>query len=198
LDEIIVGNTVSTLRPVTSSSASVPFTFTGQGAFYSGLGSSLYEAFQVYRSAIDELDHLVQCLGFPSVISAMDGALLDKKAAPPVLTQLALIVSQIALVRFWGHLGVTPSVVIGHSLGEYAALVAVDVLSAADAIFLVGKRAQLLQDSCEMGSHAMLAVRISVEVIEKIVPTDMVYEISCMNARESTVMGGSQSHTQAI
>lgn len=198
LEDIIVAKNISTLRPVTSSSASVPFTFTGQGAFYSGLGSNLYDIFPVYRSAIKELDRLVQCLGFMSVIPVIEGSPDDEKSVPPVMTQLAILVSQIALVRFWGHLGVTPSVVIGHSLGEYAALVAADVLSAADAIFLVGKRAQLLQDSCEISSHAMLAIRASVEVIEKLVPSDMAYEISCMNASESTVLGGSQSHIQAI
>jgi asperthecin polyketide synthase len=198
LEDIIVANTVSSLRPVTSSSASVPFTFTGQGAFYSGLGSNLYHVFPFYRSAIKELDRLVQCFGFQSVIPVIEGSLDGGKSVPPVLTQLAILLSQIALVQFWGHLGVTPSVVIGHSLGEYAALVAADVLCAADAIFLVGKRAQLLQDSCEIGSHAMLAVRASGEVLEKLVPTDMAYEISCMNSRESTVLGGSQSNIMAI
>lgn len=198
LEDIIAANTVSTLRPVTTSLASVPFTFTGQGAFYSGVGSNLYETFPAYRSVVDELDHLVQCLGFSSVVPTIDGTLADEKSASPVLTQLAILISQIALVRFWAHLGVNPSVVIGHSLGEYAALVAADVLSAADAIFLVGKRAQLLQDSCQVGSHSMLAVRATMEHIKKVVPTDMVYEISCMNARESTVLGSSQSNIQQI
>lgn len=198
LGDIITANIVSTLRPVTTSSASVPFTFTGQGAFYSGLGSNLYENFPAYRSVVDQLDHLVQCLGFSSVVPVIGDTLEDEKSASPVLTQLAILVSQIALVRFWGQLGVTPSVVIGHSLGEYAALVAADVLSAADAIFLVGKRAQLLQNSSQLGSHSMLAVRASVEHIKKVVPTGMVYEISCLNAQESTVLGSTKSNIQQV
>ncbi|KAJ5177089.1 Type I Iterative PKS [Penicillium canariense] len=198
LDGIISGDAVSTLRPVSGSYVSVPFTFTGQGAFYSAMGRDLYEAFPIYHAAIHELDHLAQCLGFPSIIAAIDGTLEDGKCGSPLVTQLAILISEICLVRFWASLGITPSVVIGHSLGEYAALVTADVLSAADAIFLVGKRAELLLDSCQLGSHSMLAVRASAEQIKKLTPTDMPFELSCMNAVESTVLGGSQDNIQAI
>ena len=69
------------------------------------------------------------------------------------------MVLQIALAQYWELLGIQPDVVVGHSLGEYAALFAADVLSAADALFLVGKRAELMLAACAPGSHAMLAVR---------------------------------------
>lgn len=200
LESWLAKDIVSTLRPVPSVAPAVAFTFTGQGAFYSGMGKDLYDEFPVYRSAITELDRLVLRLGFPSVVSAIDGTLQieEDKSVSPLLSQLAMVVSEIALVRFWASLGIIPSVVIGHSLGEYAALVAADVLSAADAIFLVGKRAELLLSSCQPGSHLMLAVRAGVERISQLAPKDVPFEISCINSAQSTVIGGSVNNIQDI
>lgn len=191
----LAADTVSTLRPALNTSASVPFTFTGQGAFYSGMSHDLYEHFPVYQTAINELDRLVQRLGFPSIVGTINGDINDDKNASPILTQLAIVVSQVALVRFWASIGITPSVVIGHSLGEYAAFVAANVISAADAIFLAGKRAELLLSTCRMGSHVMLAVRAGAEQIMKLAPS-VPFEISCFNAVESTVIGGTAESVQ--
>jgi asperthecin polyketide synthase len=198
LEGYLEADTVSTIRPVSDDSSSVPFTFTGQGTFYSGMGGQLYEHYPAYRTAITDLDRLVQLLGFPSVMSSIDGTLSHDKAVSPVVAQLAIVVSEIALVRLWASLGISPSVVIGHSLGEYAAFVAADVLSAADAIFLVGKRAELLLATSHAGSHAMLAVRASVEQINKLAPADVSFQISCINAPESTALGGTTQNVQAV
>lgn len=198
LERCLAAETISGLRPVLNAPASVPFTFTGQGAFYSGMSRDLYEHFPVYQTAVNELDRLVQRLRFPSIVSAINGTLADDKTPSPTLTQLAIVVSQIALVRVWASLGITPSVVIGHSLGEYAAFVAADVLSAADAIFLAGKRAELLLSTCKMGSHVMLAVRAGVEQINKLAPKDVPFEISCFNTVESTVLGGTAESVQMV
>src|SRR6266480_7031861 len=62
--------------------------------------------------------------------------------------------------------GVIPTSVIGHSLGEYAALHVAGVLSASDMILLVGRRAQLLEKDCTKYTHGMLAVKSSVEDLE--------------------------------
>ncbi|PIG85037.1 polyketide synthase [Aspergillus arachidicola] len=112
----------------------------------------------------------------------------------PLVAQLALVVIQIALVQYWGLLGIKPSVVIGHSLGEYAALVAAGVLSVADALFLVGKRAELTMAACEPQSHAMLSIRgASVDRIEELCREDekhYSYEVSCVNGSADIVVSG--------
>jgi iron transport multicopper oxidase len=51
---------------------------------------------------------------------------------------------EVAMVRLWNSWGVEPNLVIGHSLGEYAALYAAGTISAADVVFLVAKRASLM------------------------------------------------------
>ena len=71
-------------------------------------------------------------------------------------------------MQYCGLLGIKPTAVIGHSLGEYAALVAAGVLSVADALFLVGKRAELMLALCQRDTHAMWSIRgASVERIQE-------------------------------
>ncbi|KAE8371844.1 hypothetical protein BDV26DRAFT_302420 [Aspergillus bertholletiae] len=115
-------------------------------------------------------------------------------AESPLVMQLALVVIQIALVQYWELLDIKPSAVVGHSLGEYAALVAAGVLSVADALFLVGKRAELMLTVCEPESHAMLSVRgASVDRIEELCresEKQHCYEVSCLNGLTDIVVTG--------
>ncbi|KAJ5323477.1 Type I Iterative PKS [Penicillium atrosanguineum] len=198
MESYLAADTVSTLRPVSDASCSIPFTFTGQGSFYSSVGKQLYDEYPAYRTAIGELNRLVQLLGFPSVMTYIDGTLLEDEGVSPQVAQLTIVVTEIALVRLWASLGISPSAVIGHSLGEYAAFVAADVLSAVDAIFLVGKRAELLLSTATIGSHVMLAVRSGVEQIKSLAPADVSFEFSCMNSAENTIIGGPAKNVQAV
>ncbi|KAL8872458.1 MAG: hypothetical protein Q9174_001914 [Haloplaca sp. 1 TL-2023] len=112
----------------------------------------------------------------------------------PIVNQLALVVIQIALVHYYGLLDIKPTAVIGHSLGEYAALVAAGVLSVADALFLVGKRAELMLSHCQPDTHAMLSIRgASVDSIRELCPQDEnqhPFEVSCRNTLTDVVVTG--------
>ncbi|RYP75949.1 hypothetical protein DL769_003715 [Monosporascus sp. CRB-8-3] len=200
----------------TATKGAVVFAFSGQGCYYQGAAAQLFEKATLFRDQVLQLDRVVRQLGFPSVLATVAGdaaningetayetvASIDSasttsaKAAVenPLVTQLALVVIQIALARYWGLLGITPGVVIGHSLGEYAALVTAGVMSVADALFLVGKRAQLMLAACEPGSHAMLSVRgASTDRIAELCRTaerKYRYEVSCLNGRTDIVVSG--------
>ncbi|RMZ83864.1 hypothetical protein DV737_g1487, partial [Chaetothyriales sp. CBS 132003] len=165
----------------------VVFAFSGQGCFYQGAAARLFEHAPFFRDQVLQFDRVIRQLGFPSVLTAIAGdavggggdastplscpganteacdeavtASAAIAAEEPLVTQLAIVVLQISLANYWALLGITPSVVIGHSLGEYAALVIAGVLSVADALFLVCKRAELMLAACERGSHSMLSVR---------------------------------------
>jgi asperthecin polyketide synthase len=129
-------------------------------------------------------------------IDSTSTASTDAAVESPLVTQLALVVLQIALVQYWRLLGITAGVVLGHSLGEYAALVTAGVLSVADALFLVGKRAELMLAACGPGSHVMLSVRgASTARIEELCQEsekEYRYEVSCVNGRTDIVVSGSQ------
>lgn len=186
------------VRPVPLDPPAVVFTFTGQGTFYKGMGRELFQDLPYFRSQVLQLDHLVQRLGFHSVLPVIDGSANDDSTQSPVISQLSIVLIEIALTQFWAVLGIHPDAVIGHSLGEYAALVAAGVMSASDCFFLVGKRAEYLSHSCEKGSHVMLSVRTSVEEVERIVGNSANYEVSCFNGHEDIVVSGARKHIDAI
>lgn len=76
-----------------------------------------------------------------------------------VNTQPVMLTAGVAIYRLWRALGgIAPVVMAGHSLGEYAALVAAEALSFADAVRLVRVRAQAMQDAVPAGAGAMAAV----------------------------------------
>jgi asperthecin polyketide synthase len=189
------------VRPVNPSvPPAVVFAFTGQGAFYEGAGQRLFQSFPAFSQQVRQLDRIVQQLGFPSVLPAIEGGTtrLENLASLPIITQLSILVLQISLTKFWQLLGIKPDVVVGHSLGEYAAMVAAGVLSPADALYLVGKRAELLQTSCKPQTHGMLSVRASIANISHLVSNQVHYEVSCLNAAEETVISGLREDMSAI
>ncbi|EED13801.1 polyketide synthase, putative [Talaromyces stipitatus ATCC 10500] len=145
----------------------VAFSFTGQGASYKSMSLELYRGVPTFRKHIQYLESLGQGQGFPSFIAALDASYPNEHAHSAVITQLALVCTEIALAKHWATLGVKPDVVLGHSLGEYAAIHTAGVITASDAIFMVGRRAQMLEEKCKVGSYIMMAVRASVaEIVE--------------------------------
>ena len=187
---------VDAVQPVGKSNPPpICFAFTGQGASYKSMNLELYRDAATFREQIQRLDHLAQGQGFPAFVPALDGSHPQDHAHSPVVTQLALVCTEIALTKYWASLGVKLDVVIGHSLGEYAALHAAGVLTASDAIFIAGRRAQMLQDKVKIGSHAMMAVRASVDQISEALGSEP-YTIACINGRADTVLSGTQSHME--
>lgn len=175
----------------------VAFAFTGQGASHKSFNLDLFHHSPHFRSQILHLDALAQGQGFPSFVPALDGSHPQDHQHPPVVTQLALVCTEIAVAKYWGSLGVKPNVVIGHSLGEFAALHVAGVLSASDTIFLVGQRATMLEQKCRVGSHKMVAVRASVAQIEE-GAGGRPYEIACINGPRDTVLSGPVADMDAI
>lgn len=175
-------------RHVITSKGTV-FAFTGQGSQYPGMAKQLLESLGVFRDRIRHFDALAQRLGFPAIMSVFTASSgNDIVDYSPVVVQLANVCMQIALARIWISWGVTPTAVVGHSLGEYAALNIAGVLSDSDTVYLVGRRAQHLEEMCEAASHAMLAVRASVSELEDL---PVSFEIACINAPKETVLAGS-------
>lgn len=180
--------------PVLPEQPKVAFMFTGQGSHYAGLGKEFYAHYSVFRQAIDQFNYIARIQGFPSFLPLIDESEPDVSRLSPVVVQLGLACFEMALARLWISWGIKPAVVLGHSLGEYAALNAAGVLSDSDTIYLVGARAKLLVDNCTAGTHAMLAIQGSVEtVMEALGGKYQAVNVACINGPRETVLSGDGS-----
>lgn len=189
---------IDTVKPIAKSGPPpIAFSFTGQGTSYKSMSLELYRDSATFKQHAHQLDSLAQGQGFPSFIPAIDGSHHKDHEHSPVVTQLALVGTQIALASYWKSLGVEPDMVVGHSLGEYAAMYVAGVISASDALFMVGRRAQMLQDKCRSGSHSMMAVRASVAQITETAP-GKAFTIACINSPSDTVLSGTAEQVDAV
>jgi [acyl-carrier-protein] S-malonyltransferase len=129
------------------------FLFPGQGSQYAGMGKSLAEAFPVARETFAEAD---EALEFPLSRLCFDGPEEDLKKTEN--TQPAILAVSTAAARVLGAHGVRPDFVAGHSLGEYSALVAAGALAFRDALRIVRRRGQYMQEAVPAGVGAMAAL----------------------------------------
>lgn len=173
----------------------VMFAFTGQGAQYMEMGKELLETYPGFRSDLEHFDFMAQGLGFPSFIEIFLQKDTSIDQYPPTTVQLATTAMQMALAKLLISFGIQPQAVTGHSLGFYAALQVAGVLTIADALFLVGRRAQLLQEFCKEGTHAMLAIKSSKDNVSRLL-VNQGCEIACINGPEDVVISGSNAQIQ--
>ncbi|KAI5857308.1 polyketide synthase [Durotheca rogersii] len=189
----------SNFVPVSPEQPKVAFLFTGQGSHYAGLGRDLYAHYSVFRQAINEYDQLSLIHGFPSFLSLIDGSEPEVQKLSPVVVQLGLASCEMALAKLWASWGIQPSAIIGHSLGEYAALHVAGVLSASETVYLVGARARLLVEKCTAGTHTMLAVQGSVETVKEALGDRAAStNIACINGPRETVLSGTSTEASEI
>ncbi|KAK8117442.1 polyketide synthase [Apiospora kogelbergensis] len=171
--------------------ARLVFSFTGQGSVYTGMGAELYHTLPSFRSTLDSFQDLCDAQGLDRFLDLIIGA-QDAATATACQTQLALAALEVAMAHLLGSFGLEPTLVMGHSLGEYAALCVAGVLSVSDMLYLIHTRASLIQTHCTAHAYSMLAVSMSYDdathaLRESKCPT---CQIACINAPEKTVISG--------
>ncbi|WP_293073307.1 type I polyketide synthase, partial [Moorena sp. SIO4A5] len=141
----------------------VVFMFSGQGSQYVNMAQELYQTEPTFRAQIDSCSELLipnlevdlRHILYPQPEKIETATLKLKQTA---IAQSALFVVSYALAILWQEWGVSPQAMIGHSIGEYVAATLAGVFSLEDALALVAKRGQLMQ---QQPPGAMLAVSIS-------------------------------------
>ena len=131
----------------------IAFLFPGQGSQKAGMGKALIDAFPICRYAFDQAD---AALGEPLsriIFEGPDDTLtLTENAQPAILT--------VSIAAYWllESRGIKPSFVAGHSLGEYSANVAAGTFAFQDAVRIVRRRGQYMQEAVPVGAGAMAAI----------------------------------------
>jgi acyl transferase domain-containing protein/acyl carrier protein len=166
------------------------FLFSGQGSQYVGMGRELYAIEPIFRAEIDRCCGLLaphigidlRTVLYPAA-DAEDRASRDLEQTR--LAQPALFVTEYALARLWMAWGVTPSAMLGHSIGELVAATLAGVFSLEDALALVATRARLMQQTAR---GAMLAVPLGAEELTPLLGQGL--DLAVMNAPKMSVVAG--------
>lgn len=170
---------------VESAERGVAFLFPGGGSQYAGMGRDLWKANAVFRRSLDESDEILEArLGTPLVRSMMEG---DDRAAltRPEIGLPLLLATEVALARMWTSEGVTPTAVVGHSMGEYAAAHVAGILSLDDALDIVCTRGELF---AELSGGRMLAVPLPEDQVEPLLDDSMA--VAAINSPGACVVSG--------
>ena len=129
------------------------FVFPGQGSQHVGMGKNLFDNFpavrDLYKEAADTLGYDIAKLSF-------EGPAVELNKT--VRTQPCLLLASVAAYTALSSGGVSPSVVAGHSLGEYSALVAAGALTLPDALRVTEMRGRIMQEAVPEGKGLMAAI----------------------------------------
>lgn len=170
--------------------------FPGQGSQKIGMLSD-FSHFDIVRSTFNDASESLEYDLWDLIQNAEQNALNMTE-----ITQPALLTSSVALWRLWKEQkGILPSLLAGHSLGEWSALVAAEVVSLKDAVKLVQSRGKYMQEAVPAGQGAMAAIiGLDDDLVEKVCTSSQFENEVCSpvnyNSPGQLVIAGSQASVE--
>lgn len=165
------------------------FLFPGQGAQYLQMGKALYDQESIFRHAVDQCADLlkdefkydIRHIIYPKENTAEAESILKDTQ----YTQPALFVIEYALSQLWISWGIKPTLLCGHSIGEFVAAHLAGIFSLKDALLLVAIRGKLVS---QLPKGSMLSVRTSYESLLEILSEDI--SVAAVNSDQLCVVSG--------
>lgn len=140
----------------------IAFLFPGQGAQYVGMGKDFYEQFDICKQVYDVAG---EASGLNlSQICFQENELLNITE----YTQVALLATEVAILRAVENSGIQPAVTAGLSLGEYASLAAGHVMSDEDLFQIIRKRGLFMQEAYPVGGAMAAVLGMEASMVEKV------------------------------
>lgn len=179
--------------------SNLAFLFPGQGSQIVGMGKSFWDNFDVAKKLFEEASDAISIdLRKLCFEGSMDELTLTMNAQPALLT-----VSVIAFQVYMQEIGVEPTFLAGHSLGEYSALVCAGSLSFHDAIKLVRQRGVIMNNADPYQQGTMVAIsQINLETLQQICEEVSTKQfpacVACMNSDQQFVISGHRQSIQQI
>jgi [acyl-carrier-protein] S-malonyltransferase len=165
------------------------FIFPGQGSQAVGMGRAFSETSGAAKRVFEEAN---DALGFDLRRVMFEGP--DAELALTANTQPAVLTASVAAAAACAERGLTPGLAAGHSLGEYSALVVAGALALADAVRVVRRRGELMQEAVPVGTGAMAAIMgVAAGVVEQVcadAAQGQVVEIANVNSELQIVIAG--------
>ncbi|WDF42005.1 acyltransferase domain-containing protein [Streptomyces sp. T12] len=175
----------------------VALVFSGGGTQWVGMGRELMRAHAGFREWMHACDAAVRAAGGCSVLDHLAAPADEARFEEMDFQQPVLFALQVSLAKVWLELGIQPSAVVGHSLGEAAAACVAGSLSLEDAARVVVARSHLLERQAAPG--AMISVDLPErELLPRIAPYAEHLAIAVVNSPTSAAVSGSPDAVRAL